>query len=303
MPSLLHEGVLELVRKQPTFAAGLLRQLLDVPVPRFTHARLADTALNQALPIEFRADAVVLFEAGAPVFGAVIEAQLQRDDEKLYSWPYYATSARARHRCPFAVVVVTPDESTALWADQRIELGGGNDYRPLVVGPSEIPRVTDRDEASREPELAVLSAMAHGQGDVSTASAIGAAAAHAIRQLPEDRRRVYSVLLEAALSESARKVMTMEAGLEKFFTDEHRRSQAEGKIEGKAEGKVEGKAEGKAEGKIEEAARLLLKFLSQRRIAVTHEQRQRILDCQDLAVLEGWHDRILTVTTADELFA
>jgi hypothetical protein len=196
-------------------------------------------------------------------------------------------------------VVVTPDASTALWADQRIALGGGNHYRPLVVGPNDIPRVTDRDEALHQPELAMLSAMAHGQGDVSTASAIGAAAAHAIRQLPDDQRRVYSILLEAALSESARKVMTMESGLEKFFTEEHRRSQAEGV----AEGMAKGKAEGKAEGKIEEAARLLLKLLSQRRIALTHEQRQRILDCQDLTVLEGWHDRILTVTTADELFA
>lgn len=157
MPSLLHEGVLELVRKQPTFAAGLLGQLLDVDVPRFTSARLADTVLNKVVPIEFRADAVVVFEAGAPVFGAVIEAQLQRDDDKLYSWPYYATGARAYHRCPFAVVVVTPDESTALWAGQPIELGGGNQYRPLVVGPNDIPKVTDRDEASRQPELAMLS--------------------------------------------------------------------------------------------------------------------------------------------------
>lgn len=51
--SLLHEGVLELIRKQPTFAAELLGQLLDVSVPAFTRARVVDTALNEIVPVEY----------------------------------------------------------------------------------------------------------------------------------------------------------------------------------------------------------------------------------------------------------
>ena len=39
MVSLLHEGVIKLVRDRPAFAADLLGQLLDVEVPRFTEAR------------------------------------------------------------------------------------------------------------------------------------------------------------------------------------------------------------------------------------------------------------------------
>lgn len=287
MPSLLHEGVLELVRKEPTFATVLLGQLLDVEVPQFTNARIADTTLSQLLPVEFRADAVVMFESDIPVFGAIIEAQLQRDDDKPFSWPVYATAARARHRCPFVVVVVTRDKTTARWAARRIDLGGGNTYRPLVLGPKNIPLITDRDQASRQLHLAMLSVIAHGRGNVKTASAIGAATFHAILQLPEEQRKVYMLVLDAALSKAARKTVAMQPGFEKLFSEAQRRDREQRWVEGKAEGKIED----------------LLKFLAKRGIALSDAQRQQILECRDLAVLDGWLDRILSVTSADELFA
>ena len=59
MPSLLHEGILELIRARPGFAADLLRQLLHVDVPPFTEARLAEATLNDLVPVEYRADAVI----------------------------------------------------------------------------------------------------------------------------------------------------------------------------------------------------------------------------------------------------
>jgi hypothetical protein len=97
MPSLLHEGIIALVREKPELAAELLRELLDVSLPAFTEARLADTSLNELLPTEYRADAVVLLVDGTPVFGIILEAQLQVDPEKLFTWPMYAVSARARY--------------------------------------------------------------------------------------------------------------------------------------------------------------------------------------------------------------
>jgi len=36
-------------------------------------------------------------------------------------------------------------------------------FRPLVLGAADIPRVTDTSVARAEPELAVLSALAHGR--------------------------------------------------------------------------------------------------------------------------------------------
>ena len=94
MPSMIHEGVIALIRDEPAFAASLLRELLGVHVPRFTEARLAEATLNELVPVEYYADAVVVFDDAdcnrRPVFGAIFEVQLQRDDRKHYTWPLYA---------------------------------------------------------------------------------------------------------------------------------------------------------------------------------------------------------------------
>ncbi|HET9954212.1 MAG TPA: hypothetical protein VFQ61_06900, partial [Polyangiaceae bacterium] len=177
MPSLLHEGLIALVRDKPEFAADLLREVLHVDVPKFTEARLAEASLTELVPTEYHADAVVLLVDGKPVFGIIIEAQLQDDARKRFTWPVYVVTARARFECPFVLVVVTPDAATARWASQTVELGAGFSWAPLVIGPEGVPIITDAERARREPELAVLSVMAHGKGDTQTAVSIALAAA------------------------------------------------------------------------------------------------------------------------------
>jgi hypothetical protein len=259
--------------------------LLHVEVPGFREARLADATLNELVPVEYRADAVVVFTEDKPVFGVIIEAQLQRDDDKLFTWPLYAVGARERHRCPFVVIVVTPDPATATWAARTVEIGGGVRYWPLVIGPDGIPKIVDRDQARREPQLALLSVMAHGHGDVETASAIGGAAAWAILPFPEEQRLLYSLLIEANLSEAARKAIEMQSGFDKFFTDAQRRTIERAKAEGRAEGE----------------AMALLKILARRGVTLTADQRRQVLECTDVGRLEQWIDRALSATSADEI--
>jgi hypothetical protein len=188
-PSLMHEGVIALVRDKPAFAASLLHDLLHVEVPRFDEAQLMEAALNQIVPIEYHADAVVLFEVKGsekkPVFGTIFEVQLECRERKRYTWPVYAVVARARYECPFALTAVTPDPEVARWASQPIDLGNGI-FVPHVIGPEGIPQVTDHDQAAREPQLAVLSVVAHGRGEVETAVAIARAAVEAISSLSEE---------------------------------------------------------------------------------------------------------------------
>jgi hypothetical protein len=291
MVSLKHEGVIELVRDRPAFAADLLGELLAVRVPPFSKARCVDVTLNQVAPAEYRADAVVLFTRRKPVFGAIIEAQLRPKKDKRFSWPLYAVGARAREKCPFVVLVVAPNAATARWAARPIELGGGNKYTPLVVGPEGVPKLTDPARARREPQLAVLSVMAHGRGEVTTAAAIGAVAAKAILRLSEEQRMLYSLLIEANLSEAARKAIEMQPGLEKFFSAAQRRNFERGLAEGEAKGKAQGEA----------AA--LLKILTRRGLTLTAEQRRRIMGCADVTVLERWLDRALSVSSVAELLA
>jgi len=72
-------------------------------------------------------------------------------------------------------MVVAPDAAVATWAAERIELGLGlGSIQPLVLGPAVVPVVTDPAEAEKEIELAILSAMAHGNGPRGLAVVQGA---------------------------------------------------------------------------------------------------------------------------------
>jgi hypothetical protein len=268
-------------------------------VPPFSKAQLVDVTLNQVRPAEYRADAVVLFTRKKPVFGAIVEVQLRPKKQKRFSWPLYAVGARARERCPFVVLVVTPSAATARWAARPIELGGGNQYRPLVVGPDGVPKLTDHARARREPQLAVLSVMAHGRGKVTTATAIGVAAVKAVSRLPEEQRLLYSLLIEANLSEAARKAIEMQPGLGKYFSEKQRRNYERGRAEGKAEGEAKGKAEGEAKGKAD----AVVKILMRRGLTLSADQQRRIVACTDLATLDRWLDRSLSASSVDELLA
>lgn len=285
-PSLMHEGVIALVRDKPAFAANLLRDLLHVDVPRFDEAQLMEAALHQLVPIEYHADAVVLFEvvnaSKKPVFGTIFEVQLECKERKRYTWPVYGTVARARYECPFVVTAVTTDPAVARWAGQPIDLGNGI-FVPRVIGPEGIPQVTDRDRAARDPQLGVLSVMAHGGGEVETAVPIARAVLDAISSLPEEQRQLYLILIERALSEAARKALAMEPHIQKFFTEAHRQSYDRGKAEGKAED--------------------LVKILRRRGVVVTDEQQRQICACTDLATLDRWLDRAFSTTSIDEILA
>ena len=184
------------------------------------------------------------------------------------------------------MLVVTADDVVATWAAEPIPIGGGSVFRALVIGPRGVPVISRPELARGAPELAVLSAMAHGGGDVETAVQIALSAAGAMQGLHPDRRALYSDLVMAALSEAARKALEMLPQGYEFQYEPYRRAQLTSKAEGKAEGKAED----------------VLDFLDARGIAVGDEQRARILECDDLELLSKWVRRAATVTSADELF-
>jgi hypothetical protein len=288
MVSFKHEGLVQLVRDCPAFAADLLARLLGVELPAFRSTRLDDSTLARLTALPHHPDAVVLF-GREPVFGAIVEAQLTRDHSKRYTWPLYATAARAKHRCRFAVVVIAPDRGIARWSARTVDVGGGIHYQPLVVGPERIPKVTDFGEAQRQPRLSMLSVMTYGGGEVATAVAIAKAASRAIPMFPRDQQMLYSQLIHESLSEEARKVFKMDPWYVKFLAEGRRRDRAEGKAEGKAEGRAEGKAQA------------LLMILQQRGLPVSAAQQKAILVCTDGATLERWLKRALAVKSTAEL--
>jgi hypothetical protein len=236
MPSHLHEALLLLFRNRPTLAPELMRDALHFDLPPFTEARIDSADLTAVKPAEYRADLVVLLLEGVPVYGIVVEAQLARDARKKFVWPVYATSLRARLEVPVSVLVVTADDGAARWAAQPIDLGGGNVFRPLVLGPSGVPEIVDEAQARADPELAVFSAIAHGRDKNASKAAQIALAAHlGTLVLDAERGRMYVDLVFDSLSEAAQKELrAMDPAKYEYRSEFAKRYIGLGRAEGRA---------------------------------------------------------------------
>ena len=238
MPSHLHEALLQLFRNRPSLAPELLQSALNVELPRYTEARIHSPDLTDVKPVEYRADLVVQLLSETPVLGIVVEVQLSPDARKRYVWPAYAANLRAQLECKVHVLVVTASDAVARWASKPVDMGGGNIFAPMVIGPTGVPEIVDEHQARADPELAVLSAMAHGQDqDVTKAAGIAALAQRVSGDLDTEHARLYFDLIHHSLSEAARRVLRdMMPANYQYQSDFARKYYGQGKAEGKAEG-------------------------------------------------------------------
>lgn len=283
MPSLTHEALLLLFRNRPELAPDLLREALGVELPRYTEVRMESADLTEVVPAEYAADLVVLLIDDRAVFAIVVEVQLARNERKRFTWPVYGTGIRARFECDSVVLVVTTTVELARWAAMPIALGPGSVFQPLALGPDAVPVVIDRNRARAEPELALLSVMAHGRGDVDLAVEIAlAATAGAEGASDSDRFVLYSDLIHSALSEAARKAFQM---LPKGY--EYQSEIVRNAIQ---------------KGRVTEKAADVLEFLEARGLSVSVAQRERILGTTDLETLTRWVRRAAAVASVDALF-
>jgi hypothetical protein len=168
------------------------------------------------------------------------------------------------------------------WASKPIETGhAGFALMPLVLGPRTVPIIRDEGEAARAPELAVLSALVHGQEPY--AAEIGKAALLAARSLDERRAALYTDLVLVAASDAARTILK---ALMASKTYQYRSDFAKAYV-----------AQGEARGE----ARALLHVLKARGLEVPEDVRERITSCTDLAVLDTWLSRAMTATSATDV--
>jgi hypothetical protein len=162
MLSFDHEVLVALFRGNSQLAI----ELLTCAGIAVDHARVAlgSIDLSQVAPTEYRADAVIVLHDGAdrPV----------------------------------------TDPSVAAWARRPIELGHpGFHLAPVVVRFDDVPWVRDPVAASRLPELAVLSVLAHPELEIAEA------AIDAIAQLPADQAGLYFDVIMMALPAAIRRIL------------------------------------------------------------------------------------------------
>ncbi|HVW70845.1 MAG TPA: DUF4351 domain-containing protein [Steroidobacteraceae bacterium] len=290
MPSYLHELLLLLFRNRSESAADLLRKL-DVELPEHDGVRAEPSDLSDLQPAAYRADLVFFLMRGPQrVLGIIVEVQLGRDEDKPYVWPAYIANLRVRHRCPVCLLIITIDEAVARWAGKSIELGPGTRCSPWVVGPSNTPAVTELRTAKENVELAVLSAIEHGQNlDIPLVARIASTAIVASADIDAERSRMYLDLILISLLKNAPEAVeaTMNSLGYEYQSDFARRYFAEGKAEGWTEGKAEGRLE------------LVLKQLALRFGPLT-EVTQASLQKAQSAQLDAVAERVLTARTLEE---
>ncbi|WP_437333987.1 hypothetical protein [Sorangium sp. So ce394] len=285
MPSVTHEALVELFKNRPTLAAEMLQDALGQPIPTFTEARIESSNLAEIVPSDRRADLVVVLvgEQQRPAMAVVVEVQLGTDPDKPYVWLVYLAQTRARHRCPTRLLVVTTNPAMARWCSRPIDTGHpGLMLTPLVLGPQGVPVVTDAEQAKAAPEVVVLSAMAHGQGEAG--EAIGVAFLAAAAGLDEERRALYGDLVLSSLNIAARRTLEAMMKSNYEFQSEFARSYV-------------------AKGEIKAKAHDVLTFLEARGLEVPAEVRERVLASTDLAELDRWIRRAAVVSDARELLA
>ena len=265
-------------------AADLLVGPLGITVPEFHKAQLSAGELTDIAPTEYRADAVITLDvADDPVFAVVVEVQLRVDARKRQTWPAYVATLHARLGCPAMLLVVCPDPMVAAWCAQPIVITDpGLTLTPVVLGPQQVPVVTDVEVARRHPQLTVLSALAHG-GRADPSPVFGALLA-ALDVIDHEHADLYTELVFTALPAAAR------VWLEEFMTTAAYRHESELARRLMSRGKAEGKAEGEA--------RALLAILDARHIQVPDDIRADITACTDTAQLEAW---IRRAATADKI--
>jgi hypothetical protein len=162
-----------------------------------------------------------------------------------------------------------------------------------VVGPDQVPVITDLDTARRTPELAVLSALAHGAEPNRTP--IFEALFAALDVIEHDHAKLYTDLVFALLPPTAR------ADLEQAMTTTSHKYISDYARHYYSEGEAQGKAEGRAEGKVEGSAAMLLDILDARGIEVPDAVRSDIAGCTDLDRLKVWARRASTARKVQDL--
>ncbi|MFE8605267.1 RpnC/YadD family protein [Archangium violaceum] len=107
-----------------------------------------------------------------------------------------------------------------------------------------------------------------------------------------------------SLNDAARTALEalMSSGTYEYQSEFARRYFTQGREEGRQEGRQEGLQTGRQEGLHEGEVIALLKVLEARGLLMDEQSRQRIAACSDLAQIERWLLKAVSVQSVQELF-
>ncbi|MDC0678134.1 hypothetical protein [Sorangium atrum] len=193
------------------------------------------------------------------------------------------------------VLLVGGGEGVATWAAENIDLGLGLGHiEPLVLGPAVVPEITDPDQAEKELELAVLSAVVHGNGP--NGLTVVQAALAALGRLDQEHAAVYFQVIWNGLREPMRRA------LEALVME--RQIKGEAAFPPFAQKLIDrGKLEGLREGELKAKRGTLLRLLARAGIVLAECDSARIQACTDITTLDRWIDNVLGAKDATEVLS
>jgi hypothetical protein len=286
-----HEGMHRIFQERPEILAPVFG-VLGVPLSAKATVDAVTTDVTEARPLERRVDTVLrVGPSDGEDFLLAIESQSGKVAGKERSWAYYVAFLQAKYGLPVLLLVVCQDRPTAKWAAGPFDCGtrGWTAQRthPLVVGPENLPVITDARTAAKNLALAVLSALAHARRADCGAilEALTTALAETRHTDPETADYFYD-FLEISLGNSPAGMKLKEImSFVNYFP---------GRGTVRETAYLEGRAEGEAKG--------ILSVLEVRGIPVPDAVRERITTCTDLERLDAWLERSRTVVRAEDLF-
>ena len=215
----------------------------------------------------------------------ILEVQRQPDKRKYYTWLSYVASLFTRLECPVLLFVICLNRQTAKWARDMCVIPGPPElmYKPSVIGPDDIPLITELEDREYFIDWLLLSLLVHSENPKVAQSL--ETFIRAVSQLPESQARRYIINALSFLEEGPRTI------LETLMEDNRVFPYGSPLLE-------RTRAEGIADGNRNS----LLKLLSSRGFTLSAGQRHAIDECTDPDQLDIWFDRALNVKTSDAVF-
>jgi hypothetical protein len=311
-----HEALHKIFQHDTELFARTMRHVFAVRVPVPRHVSIMNTDFTEVRPHLRRGDSVLLAELLVEdpdnQYVMIIESQTDPDDEKAYRWPYYVAYLHDKYQCPVVLLVVCSKAGTAEWAREPIVVGLPGllcmTVRAIVLGPDNVPTITDLAMARDDVGFAVFSALTHSRSE--RVGVILETLAAALGTIDAETASLLAEFTEAGLGSTDG--VTIWRGLmatQTYPYVSHLRSQGreegrqEGLAEGRSEGRAEGRSEGRAEGRAEARAADIVRLLDKRGIEMAPADRELVLACRDAETLDVWLDRVLTISRISELFA
>lgn len=181
-------------------------EALGVPSPGQSAIQAVIPDASEFGPLEHCVDTVLKIEpSDGDDFVLALAFQAEREPDKASSWAHCVAFLHVTYDLPVLLLVVCRNQPTTSWATGPFEFRIGSwtsqILHPLTLGPDTLPEIVDASTAARQPMLATLAAIAHGEGTESGARL--EILTRAMRSLNRDTALYLGELLEAGLGDTA----------------------------------------------------------------------------------------------------